>query len=303
MPTEKFNIGGGKTAKDRAATPAATGGKYAGPTPPSDTYKGIVRFLKMAAKPNKNGDPMLKGGVVINEPATSAKAKYNGYVVNFNLNISDQGVPFVNQFLDAISGGSKQVRERFWDKGVQTAKSEADKDRPIVAIGGLKVPDKGGFTVTMNTRPNNYTSQGKNIEALQVGAFLLNVSTSSSQQESAEEFDEDDATEDFDVDEDTDDTDDEVEADDEVEVEDDADAEDEADSDDEEAEEDEDESEEVDEEEQRKAGYVEAAAGMDRAALRTAIKKLSPTTKILTRHKDDDLRATLVELQMTDPPF
>ena len=297
MPTEKFNIQG-KSAQEAAKTPAATGvaGRYSGPTPPVDTYQGTCRFLHMTAKPNKNGDPMIRGGVVINEPAGSSKAKYNGYVINFRLNVSGQGLPYVNQFLDAISGGKQQVKDRFWGNGgVTTAKADKGKDRPITIIGGLKVPDKGGFPVVVTTSENNYTgADGKVREQLQVGAFLLKVSGGGPVEV---DDDVDDVDEEVDTDDDFNDVEDEDSTDDDEE--DDA-AEDSTDDDEED-----DAAEEGDgpSEEEREAEIREALAGLDRNALKERLRGLSPSAKILKRHTDDDLRNQIVELEMSEPPF
>lgn len=307
MPTEKFNIQG-KSAQEAAKTQAATGvaGRYSGPTPPVDTYQGTCRFLHMTAKPNKNGDPMIRGGVVINEPAGSSKAKYNGYVINFRLNVSDQGIPYVNQFLDAISGGKQQVKDRFWGNGgVTTAKADKGKDRPITIIGGLKVPDKGGFPVVVTTSENNYTgADGKVREQLQVGAFLLKVSGGGPVEVDDDVDDVDDVDEDVDTDDDFNDVEDD--ADEEVQDADDEDADDEDEESTDDDEEDDAAEEEGDDgpsEEEREAEIRKALAGLDRNALKERLRGLSPSAKILKRHTDDDLRNQIVELEMSEPPF
>lgn len=83
--------------------------------PPKGTYRFRMKLLKL--KMNKNGEPMLNALFEIEEPAKVAgkantKAKYNGYGMWWNGNVTPQGAGFVNNFLDAF----KFNRKMFWNK-------------------------------------------------------------------------------------------------------------------------------------------------------------------------------------------
>lgn len=111
---------------------------YDGELPPKGVYRFVLKRLQLTS--NKNNEPMLKGLMIIDEPAGSKKSKYNGKDVWFNLNVTKQGTPWVNNFLSALVPESKvaAVRKAFWSQKVMVDKSEPPT---ILSIGAVKITE------------------------------------------------------------------------------------------------------------------------------------------------------------------
>lgn len=111
---------------------------YDGDTPPKGLYRMRLKMLRL--KENKNGDMMLNGLLLVNEPAGSKKSQYNGYDTWVNLNITKQGARWVNNFLSALVPENKvaALRKAFWLQKVMI-----DKEDPanVLSIGGVKITE------------------------------------------------------------------------------------------------------------------------------------------------------------------
>jgi hypothetical protein len=196
MGRRKFNVDAGGAD----VTPAEPFAGYDGPTPPVSTYHTNQRPPKILT--NKNGDPMIGGWCDIAEPRKkdgedNDKAQYNGYGIRFNLNVTEQGAPWINQWLLAMCGGDKarfkKVSAEFWGAGPRVN----DEDDTILAIGPLKL-DPDGMSMVVSTRNNTYEGERR----LQVGSFLglpgSNGSAPDDEQEIDEYADDEDETEEYD---------------------------------------------------------------------------------------------------------
>lgn len=111
---------------------------YEGEMPPKGVYRLRLKMLRL--KENVNGDKMLSGLVIVNEPSGSKKAQYNGYDTWFNLNITKQGARWVNNFLSALFPENKvaAIRKAFWGQKVMIDKEEPPN---IISIGGVKITE------------------------------------------------------------------------------------------------------------------------------------------------------------------
>jgi hypothetical protein len=303
----------GKTTEELAN---AKSGRYTGKTPPRGMYKGTLRFLSVRGKKekgkfkpqlNRNNDMMIKGAISIK--MTGAKAKYNGYLINFNQNVSEQGTPYVNQLLDAISGGSEQYRQEFWAKFVAV-----DPDGNITHIGNSRYTDNT-IELFVNTKDGKNQAGERTLE---VAAFLL-TQDENSDDEDEDETDED--SDDLDVDVDEDDEESEFEGDDEDPDDEDVEDEDEDDETDEDSDEDEDEDEdeddsdeddeepdedEAEDEDEAKEEYDADAmlakySAMDRATVATKAKEYG--LKVFKSDTVEKLAAKVVEFEKEQPPF
>lgn len=109
---------------------------YEGDLPPKGVYRCVMKFLRL--KTNRNGDPMLNGLLIINEPKGSKKAQYNGYDFWFNLNVTSQGSRWVNNFLAALVPETKvaATRKAFWAQKVMLDKADPPN---VVSIGAVKI--------------------------------------------------------------------------------------------------------------------------------------------------------------------
>lgn len=113
---------------------------YDGEMPPKGLYRLRLKMLRL--KDNANGDKMLNGLVIVNEPSGSSKVQYNGYDTWFNLNITKQGARWVNNFLSALVPEDKvaALRKAFWGQKVMIDKNDPPN---ILSIGGVKMPESG----------------------------------------------------------------------------------------------------------------------------------------------------------------
>lgn len=123
---------------------------YDGPMPSRGVYRFELKRLRI--KPNKNDDPMLNMLLQLNENER-LKKKYNGFPMWTQQNVTDQGAPYVNQFLTAL-GLTKQQIKSFWADGCVT-----DDENPpnVLKLGKtFKVKESGLFVyVDVKTEPYN----------------------------------------------------------------------------------------------------------------------------------------------------
>jgi hypothetical protein len=183
-------------------------GFYDGPVPPAGMYTGNVK--RLALKTNKNGDFMVAGLVEINEKAGTAKAKFNEYGIWFNQNVTEQGAPYLSNFLKAIGCSYKAF---IADGGVTVDDSEPPL---IMKIGAKKITED--IMVSVATKADIYNGN----EKLSVTRFIVKAEADDEDEVVEEEADEDEVEEDeSDEDESDEDADeDEDEAEDEAEDED-----------------------------------------------------------------------------------
>lgn len=121
--------------------PGSGGGFYDGPPPPPDTYRGVVKRLalnKIKSGPNEGADRIA---LVLE----IAEGPYQGAGIITSFNLTQQGAPFLNQFLYALTDGTQEqkdgIRQAFWRVGYDVA-NEADTKlgRPITKIGSKTNP-------------------------------------------------------------------------------------------------------------------------------------------------------------------
>jgi len=124
---------------------------YDGDLPPKGVYRFKLTLLRL--KTNSNGDPMLNGRIVIAEPPSSKKAQYNGYGTWFNLNVTKQGAPWVNNFLSNLVPEEKSValRKAFWGQKVMLDKNDPPN---VVSIGAWKF--KEGVLISADCKMKLY---------------------------------------------------------------------------------------------------------------------------------------------------
>jgi hypothetical protein len=110
---------------------------YEGEMPRKGVYTLWLKALRL--KENRNNEPMLNFLLVIDEPKGSKKAEYNGYSFWDQLNVTDQGSKWVNNFLEALAkdaANGKTLRRDFWAEKVMLDKEEPPN---ILSIGARKL--------------------------------------------------------------------------------------------------------------------------------------------------------------------
>jgi hypothetical protein len=162
---------------------------YDGEQPPKGVYRCAMRLLRL--KNNKNGDPMLNGLLVINEPAGSKKSQYNGYDFWFNLNVTSQGSRWINNFLSALVPEDKvaAVRKGFWAQKVMVDKAEPPN---VLSIAGVKIVENMLVTVACKVK-QEYGGTGTVLDPTQFSRpvdMTLNTDGLSESGEDAEDWEE-----------------------------------------------------------------------------------------------------------------
>lgn len=163
MPRFKINGFGEEVveAKGGQFTP------YDGELPPKGVvFNGVVRRLQLVINSKQN--PMLKLVVEIREPKGSPNEQYNGAATWHNLNCTEQGSGYVNDFLNALSGNNIEVLKKFWFAGPNLA--DPKPPSMVKAIGPLAIKDEGmPIRFSSIHKPNQ--KDPKKME-LAIGAFL-----------------------------------------------------------------------------------------------------------------------------------
>lgn len=152
---------------------------YTGPTPPKGMYRCKIKFLKLVT--NSKGDPMFKVLFEIAENPKGDKAKYNGYAIWHNANITKVGAPYLNAMLDALglSRSGKIVLS-------------AEKEERVTKIGGKEVD---GLVVLITTaRKRKYGTDPEDDEwELEAKAFAPAGKVSTAKDEDPDEDDGDES--------------------------------------------------------------------------------------------------------------
>jgi len=214
MPKVKIKAG------DFSGVDAAKGfAAYSGPKPPKGVYKCKVKIWNL--KINSSGDQMFKILLEIDEPKGSKKAKFNGYPMWHQANLTEKSAPFVNAMLDAM----KVSRKAVWSVGVVTEQGgdiNAKMGTKVTKIAG-KSPV--GIEVLVVTKIDNYNDDSKQVPA----SFLVVPEGYGSEAEEAGDTDAGDEDDEDEDDEDSEDSDDDDEDDSDSDDDDDEDDEDDGD--------------------------------------------------------------------------
>ena len=151
MPKINFGIA------DAADVAASQGfDVYQGELPPNGAYRAQVKVVKVGkiGSGENKGKSRLQITAIIDDPDYE---EFKGCPAFGNLNLTDQGVPYVNQFLESLTDGTDKakaaIKTGFWKTGpiVDDAKEH------IVRIGKTQVNSpKGELFVIVGTKQNTY---------------------------------------------------------------------------------------------------------------------------------------------------
>jgi len=151
---------------------------WAGEIPPTGTYKGILKVVQLktisqeASVEANRGKPKLNIGVELTEAG-----QYSGYVAWANINLVDQSIPYVNQFLISLTDGSDAqfaaIKKAFYPpNGFVTD----DRKQHITAIGKWKIESpEGTIPVLVSVKKRGYIPKGNNETTFvaDVDSFLI----------------------------------------------------------------------------------------------------------------------------------
>lgn len=142
------------------------------PPPPAGAYKGTL--IQMKLQNNKNNDPMLLCVIQLEIKEKHLK-KHDGYWVWHRMNLTDQGAPYVNGFLNALAGGEKEglaLQKELWDKGTLTTKSDT-LPSDVTKIGSFTIGSpEGKKKIGLVLVERNYTKDGVEVESVDATRFM-----------------------------------------------------------------------------------------------------------------------------------
>lgn len=163
--------------------------EWKGPLPPKGSYPAVLKLVKVKQIKGKT-DNRLQIMVILN-----TGDEYDGCPVFGGVNLTDQGIPYVNQFLAALTDGSdseiEKVQKQFYAGFVVDEKKEN-----VLKIGTKKINSPEG-TLPIMVSVSHSTWEGK--VRPQIGSFLLPgggsaAGSTASEEAPVEEDDDDDDT-------------------------------------------------------------------------------------------------------------
>lgn len=152
---------------------------WSGELPPTGAYSGKLKVcsvgaISQAAKnPANRGKPKFNVGV---ELFDTPEGKYDGFMAWGSLNLIESGVPYVNQFLHALTDGSEKsitaVEKAFYEAGPIVD----DRQQHVVKIGAYAVNSPNGeLPIRVSIKKSSYfnTETKQTTESSRIEAFLL----------------------------------------------------------------------------------------------------------------------------------
>lgn len=153
---------------------------WSGEVPPTGTYKGILKVVQIkkisdtASVEANRGKPKLNIGVELRD---TPDGKYDGYVAWNNTNLVESSIPYVNQFLMALTDGSDSqfaaIKKAFYPpNGFVTD----DRQQHVVSIGKWKVNSpEGDIPILVSIKKRGYIPKGSNetVYVADVDSFLV----------------------------------------------------------------------------------------------------------------------------------
>lgn len=131
---------------------------YDGPKPPAGVYN--VTLTRLGVKANKNDEQMLNGLLIVKEPKASAKSQYNGYGIWFNQNVTEQGSPYVKQFLTALGLTWTEFKTKTVLEG-DMPETKSDPSTRVMKIGRVKFNDGEEPALRVATKEDSYNGAPK----------------------------------------------------------------------------------------------------------------------------------------------
>lgn len=204
MPKFNLNING----VDVEAAEGREG--WNGPLPPKGSYPAKLRLVQVKPIKGKT-DNRLSIMCVLNTKGDPEREQYDGCPVWGGVNLTEQGVPYINQFLQSISKDEADYEKT--KKAFYAGFITDEKKSNVTKIGTKKINSPEGEMDIMISLSHNVW-EGKT--TAKVGSFLPPGSAVSDDSDAEEEAAaEEDDDEDYEEDEDETDEEDEDEASDE----------------------------------------------------------------------------------------
>lgn len=169
----KFDLSINGVNADIAAPREAWGGDL----PPTGSYDGVLKVLSIdvIGQDSKNyaGKPKLRVGVELRNTKDGA---YDGYLAWGNLNLIDPGIPFVNQFLMALTDGSDEQFEKIKQAFYVTKPNTDERRKHITKIGGWSINSPEGelpIKVSLKNSPYYNPKTSQSTDSVRIEAYLV----------------------------------------------------------------------------------------------------------------------------------
>ena len=192
MPKFNLNING-------VEVDAAEGyDEWKGPLPPKGSYPAILKIVKVKQIKNKS-DNRLQIMATVNTKGDPEREQYDGCPVWGGVNLTEQGIPYINQFLQSLATDEAdylKVKKAFYAGFVTDEKKEN-----VLKIGTKKINSPEGTMEIMISLAHN-TYEGKT--SAKIGSFLPSGALASSDDDDDDVAEEDDEDEDYDAEDDED---------------------------------------------------------------------------------------------------
>ena len=182
---------------------------WSGELPPTGAYTGKLKIVSVGAisqaakNPANRGKPKFNVGV---ELSNTPDGKYDGFMAWGSLNLIDSGIPYINQFLHALTDGSEKsitaVEKAFYETGPIVD----DRQQHILKVGSYTVNSPNGeLPIKVSIKKSSYfnpetkqTSESSRIEAFLPGGGTAAKATGASKPEAVVEEEDDDIDDIFD---------------------------------------------------------------------------------------------------------
>jgi hypothetical protein len=178
----KFNLG--ISAKAGLEAGAAEGREaWAGEIPVTGVYEGVLKVMSIGVigENAKNaGKPKFAIGV---ELRNTPGGTYDGYIAWGNLNMIDSSLPYINQFLLALTDGSDEqftlIKKAFYE----TTPTVDERQKHVLKIGRWNVNSPKGelpITVSLKQRPGYFNPETKQTgqPTASIESYLVNENNS-----------------------------------------------------------------------------------------------------------------------------
>jgi hypothetical protein len=150
---------------------------WAGELPPTGSYEGVVKVILVqtisdtAQVVENRGKPKLSVGV---ELQNTPEGKYDGYIAYNNLNLIDSSIPYINQFLLALTDGSdsefEEIKKAFYGGFVTD-----ERKQHVTAIGRWKTNSPNGtLPIKVSVKKRSYKDKSDETQYVsEVSSFLV----------------------------------------------------------------------------------------------------------------------------------
>lgn len=173
---------------------------WSGELPPTGAYHGKLKIVSVGAisqtakNPANRGKPKFNIGV---ELCNTPDGKYDGFMAWGSLNLIDSGIPYINQFLHALTDGSDKSMQAIEKAFYEAGPIVDDRQQHVLKIGTLKVDSPNGeLPIKVSIKKSSYfnpetkmTTESSRIESFLLGGGTAVKATASKPETVVEEED------------------------------------------------------------------------------------------------------------------